>query len=103
MRLSTVRNRRRGTIMPLMAISFAALCGFTALAVDVGMMAVAKNRLSERGRRRGLDRHAHPQRRHGSRFDDRDDQRANRRGQQSSPRRTVSTHRIDHDLRYLPL
>jgi len=33
---------RRGTILPLLAISLVALCGFVALAVDVGMIAVAK-------------------------------------------------------------
>lgn len=38
----SARKRRRGTILPLLAVSFVALCGFVALAVDVGMMAVAK-------------------------------------------------------------
>ncbi len=34
--------RRRGTILPLLAVSLVALCGFVALSIDVGMMAVAK-------------------------------------------------------------
>jgi Flp pilus assembly protein TadG len=34
--------RRRGSTLPLLAVSLVALCGFVALSVDVGMMAVAK-------------------------------------------------------------
>lgn len=33
---------RRGTILPIVAVLLVSLCGFVALAVDVGMMAVAK-------------------------------------------------------------
>ena len=33
---------RRGTILPLLAISLIALLGFVALAIDVGMMAIAR-------------------------------------------------------------
>ena len=36
------RPGQRGTILPMVACSLVALCGFTALAVDVGMIAVAR-------------------------------------------------------------
>src|SRR4051794_29846191 len=36
------RERRRGTILPTLAISLVALCGFIALAVDLGLIAAAK-------------------------------------------------------------
>ena len=39
---TTPRARSRGTILPMVAICMVAICGFVALAVDVGMMAVAK-------------------------------------------------------------
>src|SRR5262245_46359154 len=38
-----MHNRRRGgSILPLVAVSLIALCGFVALAVDVGMIVVAR-------------------------------------------------------------
>ena len=39
----TMRSRRRGSILPLAAVGLVALCGFVALAVDVGMVAIAKD------------------------------------------------------------
>jgi Flp pilus assembly protein TadG len=39
------RNRRRGSILPLTALCLVGLCGFVALAVDVGMVAVAKTQV----------------------------------------------------------
>jgi hypothetical protein len=43
MMVKASRNRRRGSALPFLAICMVGLCGFTALAVDVGMIAVAKN------------------------------------------------------------
>ncbi len=37
-----VHAPRRGTIMPMLAISMTALCGFVALAVDLGMISTAR-------------------------------------------------------------
>ena len=34
--------RRRGTILPFLAISLVALCGFVALAIDIGMIVAAR-------------------------------------------------------------
>lgn len=45
MRSSFRSTRRRGTILPIVAVSFVALCGFAALAVDVGMVAVARTQV----------------------------------------------------------
>lgn len=42
---SASARRRRGSILPIVAVSFVALCGFAALAVDVGMIAVAKTQI----------------------------------------------------------
>jgi Flp pilus assembly protein TadG len=42
MRLRTLSTGRRGTILPLVAMSIVVLCGFIALAVDVGMMMTAR-------------------------------------------------------------
>lgn len=39
------RIRRRGSVLPLMVISIVSVCGFVALAVDIGMIAVAKTQL----------------------------------------------------------
>ncbi len=36
------RKRLRGSVLPLMAIAFVGICGFVALAVDVGRVAVAR-------------------------------------------------------------
>jgi hypothetical protein len=36
------RTRRRGTILPLVVVSMVAMCGFVALAIDIGLIAVAK-------------------------------------------------------------
>lgn len=36
------RRRRRGSIIPLLTVSLVALCGFVALAVDLGMVAAAR-------------------------------------------------------------
>ena len=38
----TPKRRRRGTILPLVNLSLVAICGFVALAVDIGLIAVAK-------------------------------------------------------------
>jgi Flp pilus assembly protein TadG len=38
-------GRRRGSILPLAALALVGLCGFVALAVDVGMVAVAKTQV----------------------------------------------------------
>src|SRR5436305_1579132 len=35
-------ERRKGTILPLAAISLVSVCGFVALAFDIGLIAVAK-------------------------------------------------------------
>src|SRR4051794_39212559 len=35
-------GRRKGTILPLAAISLVSVCGFVALAFDIGLIAVAK-------------------------------------------------------------
>ena len=37
-----VHKRSRGAILPLTAVALVGLCGFTALAVDLGMLAVAQ-------------------------------------------------------------
>src|SRR5262249_60862523 len=42
MRRRTPTLRRGGSILPLVAVSLIALCGFVALAVDVGMIVVAR-------------------------------------------------------------
>ena len=42
MRLKVATTTRRGSILPLLAISVIALCGFAALAIDLGMIMVAK-------------------------------------------------------------
>lgn len=42
MRAHLLQSRRAGSILPLVVISFLALFGLTALAVDLGMLAVAK-------------------------------------------------------------
>jgi hypothetical protein len=39
------RNRRRGTVLPMVAVSLVGLCGFVALAADVGMVTVAKTQV----------------------------------------------------------
>jgi hypothetical protein len=39
----SVRSRRRGAVLPIVAISLIALFGFLALSVDLGMVAVAKS------------------------------------------------------------
>ncbi len=41
--MRNLAKRRRGTVLPLLAVSLVGACGFVALAVDVGMVAVAKN------------------------------------------------------------
>jgi hypothetical protein len=38
----TARTRRRGTILPLVVLTLVAMCGFVALGVDIGLIAVAK-------------------------------------------------------------
>ncbi|HZY83852.1 MAG TPA: pilus assembly protein TadG-related protein, partial [Gemmataceae bacterium] len=35
-------DRRKGTILPLAAVSLVSVCGFVALAFDIGLIAVAK-------------------------------------------------------------
>jgi Flp pilus assembly protein TadG len=42
MRLQSARPRRRGSILPFLAFSLVGLCGLVALAVDLGMVMVAK-------------------------------------------------------------
>src|SRR5947209_8108909 len=42
MRLQSRSRKRRGAIIPLVAISLVALLGLVALAIDIGMVAVAK-------------------------------------------------------------
>lgn len=44
-RTAQSRSERKGTILPLVTVALGVLCGFTALAVDIGLMAVAKNQL----------------------------------------------------------
>ncbi len=39
---SLKRDRRPGSVAPVIAVSLAALCGAVALAIDVGRIAVAK-------------------------------------------------------------
>jgi Flp pilus assembly protein TadG len=41
------RRARRGTIVPLLALSLVALVGFLALAIDIGMLAVAKTQAQQ--------------------------------------------------------
>src|SRR5215469_14967021 len=43
MLLRSARARRRGTVLPLVALCIVALLGLVALAVDVGLMMVARN------------------------------------------------------------
>jgi len=38
-------SRRQGTILPLVVISLVAMCGFVALAIDIGLVALAKTQL----------------------------------------------------------
>src|SRR5947209_17569038 len=38
----TTQQRNRGSILPLVALALVGLCGFVALAVDVGMLLVAR-------------------------------------------------------------
>ncbi len=42
MTLNTRRSRRRGTVLPLVVVTLMAMCGFVALAIDLGLIAVAK-------------------------------------------------------------
>jgi Putative Flp pilus-assembly TadE/G-like len=42
MQLGTKQGTRRGSILPFLALSLVAICGFTALAVDIGMIVAAK-------------------------------------------------------------
>src|SRR5262249_15823979 len=42
MRRSPARPQRTGSILPMVAVSVVALVGFTALAIDVGMLMVAR-------------------------------------------------------------
>src|SRR5579871_5212370 len=42
MRHSPIQSGRRGTILPLVALGLVGIVGFTALAIDVGMLAVSK-------------------------------------------------------------
>src|SRR3977135_3264767 len=37
-----IDGRRRGTVLPVVAVSLVCLCGFVALAIDLGMVALAK-------------------------------------------------------------
>ena len=39
------RTRRRGTILPIVALALVGLCGFVALAIDVGMVLVARTQV----------------------------------------------------------
>jgi Flp pilus assembly protein TadG len=43
MRLRNNQNRRRGAVLPLAVLTLVAMCGFCALAIDIGLMAVAKS------------------------------------------------------------
>ena len=36
---------RRGTILPIVTVCLGVLCGFTAMAIDIGLMSIAKNQL----------------------------------------------------------
>jgi uncharacterized membrane protein len=38
----SARARRRGTILPLVVLTMVAMCGFVALGIDIGLIAVAK-------------------------------------------------------------
>ena len=42
MTLNTRRPRRRGSVLPLVVLTLVAMCGFVALAIDLGLIAVAK-------------------------------------------------------------
>src|SRR5579871_3919040 len=42
MRHSPIQSGRRGSILPLVALSLVGLVGFTALAIDAGMLMVSK-------------------------------------------------------------
>jgi Flp pilus assembly protein TadG len=42
MRLRSKQQRRRGTILPLVVLGLVGMCGFVALAIDIGQIAVAK-------------------------------------------------------------
>lgn len=43
MRLLTVRHRRAGTVVPMLAVTLVALLALVALAIDIGLVAVARN------------------------------------------------------------
>ena len=45
MRIHVRKSSRRGTILPLVAVSMVTLLGFIALAIDLGMVMVAKTQL----------------------------------------------------------
>ncbi|HEV3166440.1 MAG TPA: pilus assembly protein TadG-related protein, partial [Isosphaeraceae bacterium] len=47
MTMKSARSRRRGNILPLTALMMVGLCGFVALAVDVGTVAVAKTQAQD--------------------------------------------------------
>src|SRR5262249_1513633 len=43
MRLRSQQDRRKATTLPLVAVSLISLLGFVALAIDLGVMALARN------------------------------------------------------------
>jgi Flp pilus assembly protein TadG len=42
MLMNNARQRRRGTILPMLAICLVVICGFVALGIDIGLVAAAK-------------------------------------------------------------
>src|SRR5437879_10898340 len=42
MLMNNARQRRRGTILPILAICLVVICGFVALGIDIGLVAAAK-------------------------------------------------------------
>ena len=66
MRIHVRTSARRGVILPYVAISMVALLGFIALAIDLGMVMVAKTQDTERGRCGRVRGSAHVDRRRQS-------------------------------------
>ena len=51
-----MQRQRRGTVLPTLGVCLISLFGFVGLAIDLGMMAVCANAVSERGGRGGARR-----------------------------------------------
>ncbi len=55
--------RRRGSVLPLLAVSMAAMIGFLALAIDVGMLVIARTQAQNAADLAALTAARHPDRR----------------------------------------